>query len=263
VSAVEYASGLQAHDGADEPYVARRDAIAHYFDRTAIEAWARLTSDAPVSGIREKVRAGREAMRATLLSWLPQDLSGTRVLDAGCGPATMSAELARRGATVVGVDLSPQLIQLGRDRLGPELASRVTLIAGDMLDEALGRFDHVVSMDALIHYPAAEAAAMLGRLAPRVSGTLLFTFAPKTPLLALMHAAGRLFPRADRAPAIQPVSAAEIAHRTAAEPALAEWRAGRTQRVNGGVYTCQAMELVRSRRDRTASFETPFQGSSE
>lgn len=230
---------------APDPYAVRRDAIAHYFDRTALDAWARLTSDAPVSGIREKVRAGREAMRATLLSWLPQDLHGARVLDAGCGPATMSADLARRGAQVVGVDLSPQLIELGRARLGAELAGRVTLVAGDMLDTALGRFDHVVSMDALIHYPAPDAAAMLGRLAPRVSGTMLFTFAPKTPLLALMHAVGRLFPRADRSPAIQPVTPAEIARRIAAEPALADWRAARTQRVNGGVYTCQAMELVR------------------
>jgi magnesium-protoporphyrin O-methyltransferase len=228
-----------------DAYAGRRDAIAHYFDRTALEAWAKLTSDAPVSGIREKVRAGREAMRATLLSWLPQDLAGARVLDAGCGPATMSAELARRGAQVVGVDLSPQLIELGRARLGSELAGQVTLVAGDMLDPALGRFDHVVSMDALIHYPARDAAAMLGRLAPRVSATMLFTFAPKTPMLAVMHAAGRLFPRADRSPAIQPVTPAEIGRRIADEPALAHWRADRTQRVNGGVYTCQAMELVR------------------
>ena len=47
-----------------------------YFDRTAVEAWARLTSDAPVSGIRATVRAGRDLMRATLLGWLPGDLRG-------------------------------------------------------------------------------------------------------------------------------------------------------------------------------------------
>ena len=49
----------------------RRDEIEHYFDRTAAQAWSRLTSDAPVSGIRATVRAGRDRMRQTLLGFLP------------------------------------------------------------------------------------------------------------------------------------------------------------------------------------------------
>ena len=40
-------------------YVQRRGEIEAYFDRTAVQAWAKLTSDAPVSGIRATVRAGR------------------------------------------------------------------------------------------------------------------------------------------------------------------------------------------------------------
>ncbi len=66
-------------------YATRRAWLEQYFDRTAADAWARLTSDAPVSGIRATVRAGRDRMRATLAGWLPQDLTGRRVLDAGCG----------------------------------------------------------------------------------------------------------------------------------------------------------------------------------
>ena len=61
-------------------YQRRRAQIETYFDRTAADAWARLTTDAPVSGIRATVRAGRNDMRATLLSWLPQDLSGRHAL---------------------------------------------------------------------------------------------------------------------------------------------------------------------------------------
>ncbi|HRD95418.1 MAG TPA: magnesium protoporphyrin IX methyltransferase, partial [Rubrivivax sp.] len=63
-------------------YQHRRSEIEHYFDRTAAQTWARLTSDAPVGRIRATVRAGRERMRTTLLSWLPGDLRGRRILDA-------------------------------------------------------------------------------------------------------------------------------------------------------------------------------------
>ena len=59
--------------------------VETYFDKTATRAWERLTSDAPVSRIRETVRAGRDRMRAQMLSRLPDDLTGLRVLDAGCG----------------------------------------------------------------------------------------------------------------------------------------------------------------------------------
>jgi magnesium-protoporphyrin O-methyltransferase len=64
-------------------YHKRKDELETYFDRTAVDAWARLTSDAPVGRIRRTVRAGRDAMRAKLLSWLPADMTGMRVRRAG------------------------------------------------------------------------------------------------------------------------------------------------------------------------------------
>ena len=56
---------------ASATHIARRNELERYFDRTAVDAWKRLTSDAPVGRIRATVRAGRETMRDTLLSWLP------------------------------------------------------------------------------------------------------------------------------------------------------------------------------------------------
>ena len=61
-------------------------------------------------------------------------------------------------------------------------------------------------MDSLIHYRAEDMVKVLGHLVPRSTHALLFTFAPRTPALALMHMIGRAFPRKDRAPAIEPVS---------------------------------------------------------
>ena len=65
-------------------YLERRDQIETYFDRTAAQAWERLTSNAPVGRIRATVRAGRDQMRGTLLSWLPQDMRGLQIGRASC-----------------------------------------------------------------------------------------------------------------------------------------------------------------------------------
>src|ERR1700679_2298838 len=134
-------------------YAARRGELLQYFDRTAVEAWKRLTSDPPVNSIRATVRAGRDAMRPPLLGWLPEDLRGARVLDAGCGTGALSVEAARRGANVVAIDLSPTLIALARERLPQNLGLGVIdFHVGDMLEVTAGRFDYVVAMDSLIHY---------------------------------------------------------------------------------------------------------------
>jgi magnesium-protoporphyrin O-methyltransferase len=229
----------------DTTYEARRGQIENYFDRTAAAAWATLTSDAPVGRVRATVRAGRDRMRATLLSWLPQDLHGARILDAGCGTGALAVEAARRGAHVVGIDLSPTLVSLARERLPAELAGQIDLRSGDMLDASLGQFDHVVAMDSIIHYEIDDAVNALGQLAQRTSGSIVFTFAPRTPMLAAMISIGRLFPRGDRAPWLEPMAEEKIARLMAKNPSLDGWKCGRTQRISSGFYKSQAMEWTR------------------
>ncbi len=227
-------------------YLARRTQLETYFDRTASDAWARLTSDAPVSGIRATVRAGRDRMRANLLSWLPADMAGLRLLDAGCGTGALAVEAASRGAHVTAIDLSPTLVALAQERAPKNLSGRIDFAAGDMMDPAHGDFDYVVGMDSLIHYKPADMARVLGAFATRTKTAILFTVAPSTPLLNIMLVMGRLFPRADRSPAIIPVAPSKLLARIAANPATANWRAGRAQRVNAAFYMSHALELVRA-----------------
>jgi magnesium-protoporphyrin O-methyltransferase len=227
-------------------YSERRSQLETYFDRTARDAWAQLTSDVKVSGIRQTVREGRDRMRATLLSWLPQEMSGLRLLDAGCGTGALAQAAALRGARVTAVDIAGGLVALGRERIqaGPG-GQRIDFRVGDMLDPALGTFDYVAAMDSLIHYPTDEIVRVLARLAPRVGKAMVFTVAPRTPALTVMLAVGRAFPRSDRSPAIEPVLDAALRRGVAAEPALAGFAFARSQRIIAGFYTSQAMELVR------------------
>jgi magnesium-protoporphyrin O-methyltransferase len=228
-------------------YQTRRGELLRYFDSTAVDAWKRLTSDAPVNRIRATVRAGRDEMRSTLLSWLPDDLRGARLLDAGCGTGALSVEAARRGADVVAIDLSPTLVELARERLPRDLnGGSIRFHVGDMLDPSLGRFDHVVAMDSLIHYRARDVVGVLSGLADRTDRSMLLTFAPRTAALTVMHAVGQLFPRGDRSPAIEPVRHRTLVNHISGHPALAGWATARTHRVNRGFYISQALELVRA-----------------
>ncbi len=218
-------------------YDATRARVEDYFDRTATRTWERLTSDAPVSKIRQTVREGRDAMRATMLSRLPDDLKGARVLDAGCGPGMMTVELAKRGADVVAVDISPQLIGIARSRLPESHLHRVTFSTGDMLDPAHGHFDFVVAMDSLIYYARPDLVAALTGLADRTEGAIVFTVAPRTPFLMTFFGVGKLFPRSDRSPVMIPQNPVALARDV---PGLTSVR-----RVSRGFYISECLEVRR------------------
>jgi magnesium-protoporphyrin O-methyltransferase len=228
-------------------YIERRGEIETYFDNTAMAAWTRLTSDAPVGRIRATVRAGRDRMRQTLLSFLPEDLHGARILDAGCGTGALAVEAARRGADVLAIDLSPQLIAIAQQRLPSTLgAGRIRFEAGDMLDPRHGRFDYIVAMDSLIHYELEDMTTMVARLASLANSAVHFTYAPRTPVLTVLHAVGRLFPRGDRAPAIEPAARMALINAIAARPELERWQPGREARIATGFYISHAQELIAS-----------------
>ena len=83
---------------------------------------------------------------------------GERVLDLGCGSGELTQEIARRGAAVVGLDASPEMLARAREQF-PELDFRLGDAATFELPE---RFDAVFSNATLHWVTAAEAA--LGQL---------------------------------------------------------------------------------------------------
>lgn len=234
---------MMATQFAPNRYDSQREKLAAYFDGTAQKAWIDLTSNAKVSGIRATVRAGRDAMRAQLLGWLPEDLRRRDVLDAGCGTGSLSVEAACRGAVVTAIDVAQGLVDIAAERAPSYLGhGRIQWRVGDMLDPALGSFDHVVAMDSLIHYTLPDMVWALSALTRRCTGSILFTFAPYTPLLGAMHTVGKVFPRSDRSPAIVPIAESQL---RAALSQFDGWEVRRSGRISSGFYKSHAMELVK------------------
>ncbi|MEU0598064.1 class I SAM-dependent methyltransferase [Streptomyces sp. NPDC006393] len=81
---------------------------------------------------------------------LAGDVTGRRILDAGCGSGPLSAALRDRGAVVTGVDASAGMLALARRRLGDDAALHMVDLR-DHLPFGDGAFDDVVA-SLVLHY---------------------------------------------------------------------------------------------------------------
>jgi ubiquinone/menaquinone biosynthesis C-methylase UbiE len=95
------------------------------------------------------------------------DISGLSVLDYGCGIGDLSLELAGRGGRVTGLDLSPGMVEVARNRMRsfrPEATSE--FVAANAEDSGLpdGSFDVIVGKWILHHIDVDAACRELRRL---------------------------------------------------------------------------------------------------
>ncbi|MEM6482964.1 MAG: class I SAM-dependent methyltransferase [Pseudomonadota bacterium] len=99
------------------------------------EAWA---SETPFWGIWE--------LPEDELNLLPDDMTGQRAIELGCGTGYVSAWMTRRGATVTGIDISAEQLATAR-RLAETYDLPITLMEGNA--EATGlpdsHFDFAIS----------------------------------------------------------------------------------------------------------------------
>ena len=106
------------------------------------EAYARIVAE------REQAAPEGSPLLSRLLACLG-DVAGRDVLDAGCGEGFLARILAARGARVTGIDLSPRLIHLAREK---DPSGTIDYRLADLsrsLPELEARFDRIASLLAL------------------------------------------------------------------------------------------------------------------
>jgi len=102
---------------------------------------------------------------------------GGRVLDVGCGTGFLAERLARRGFGGVGIDLSPDSVEIANERLRDIGPGTLRAEVGSAYDPPEGTFDLITLTDVLEHLedPRACLGALRSRLVP---GGLLVVSTP-------------------------------------------------------------------------------------
>jgi ubiquinone/menaquinone biosynthesis C-methylase UbiE len=122
---------------------------------------------------------------------------GDRVLDVACGTGNATIAAARRGARVVGVDLSEALLRIARGRADRAGLPDVELRAGDAVDLPVEQasFDIALSVFGVIFAPDADAAVGSMLAAVRPGGTIaIASWISRGPICAAGVALRSAFP---------------------------------------------------------------------
>jgi uncharacterized protein YceH (UPF0502 family) len=99
-----------------------------------------------------------------LLDRIADDANGGPVADVGTGPGHVAARLAASGASVVGVDLSPAMIDEARNRF-PDLEFEVGDLTNLLRPRAAAGWSAVTAWYAFVHMATSELPAVIAGLA--------------------------------------------------------------------------------------------------
>jgi len=173
--------------------------VKGYFETTGFDRWNRIYSDSDdVNRVQRNIRIGHQKTVDNVLAWLQEqgNLEQRSFCDAGCGVGSLTLPLAQLGAgSIAASDLSAAMVQEAERRSADAgiAPGRISFLASD-LESLSGRYDTVICLDVFIHYPQQPAEAMVRHLASMAERHLIVSFAPYTPLLALLKGIGQLFP---------------------------------------------------------------------
>ncbi|NYE62302.1 2-polyprenyl-6-hydroxyphenyl methylase/3-demethylubiquinone-9 3-methyltransferase [Duganella sp. 1224] len=120
-------------------------------------------------------------------------LAGKNVIDIGCGGGILAESMARKGATVTGIDLGEKALKVADlHSLESGVAVRYKLIAAeDMAAQEAGQYDVVTCMEMLEHVPDPGAIVRAAAALVKPGGQVFFSTLnrnPKSYLFAVIGA---------------------------------------------------------------------------
>ena len=120
---------------------------------------------------RERGRGYHQLLDDLELSVIEPFVAGRRVLEVGCGTGLILGRLAQRAQDAWGIDLSPKMLQVARDR-----GLQVVQSSATQLPFADASFDTVCSFKVLAHVP--DIAGALSEIArvTRPGGAMVLEF---------------------------------------------------------------------------------------
>ena len=178
---------------------AEKAEVKGYFETTGFERWNRIYSDSEdVNKVQRNIRIGHQKTVDNVLAWLAEqgNLAGRSFCDAGCGVGSLSIPLAQLGAgRIAASDLSAAMVaEASRRASEASISSDQLEFSSSDLESLSGSYETVICLDVFIHYPQQLAEGMVNHLASMAEKHLIVSFAPYTPLLALLKGIGQLFP---------------------------------------------------------------------
>ena len=120
-------------------------------------------------------------------------LAGKNVIDVGCGGGILTESMARKGATVTGIDLGEKALKVADlHSLESGVSVRYKLIAAeDMAEQEAGQYDVVTCMEMLEHVPDPGAIVRAVAKMVKPGGQVFFSTLnrnPKSYLFAVIGA---------------------------------------------------------------------------
>ena len=173
--------------------------VREYFNGTGFDRWRKIYSKTEeINKVQKSIRKGHQKTVDDVVSYVKNypDLINKSFCDAGCGVGSLAIPLLRLGIKDLQLsDISSEMIKETKKRIN-QLGlnqGKVKFLTSD-LEELKGLFDVVICLDVFIHYPQPVAEDMVRHLCDLSKEKLIVSFAPYTPILAVLKNIGKLFP---------------------------------------------------------------------
>ena len=173
--------------------------VREYFNGTGFNRWRKIYSKSEeINTVQKNIRKGHQKTVDDVVSYVKNypELTTKTFCDAGCGVGSLAIPLLRLGIKDLQVsDISSEMIKETKKRINElGLSQRKIKFLTSDLEQLKGLFDVVICLDVFIHYPQPVAEEMVRHLCDLSKEKLIVSFAPYTPILAVLKNIGKLFP---------------------------------------------------------------------